>query len=681
MAEGVEELPENPKLLKLTVENGANRCVFCKKFELNELEWGVMYQLDDIVVHYFCLLFCAALKQEGQDHEGILGFLPADIKKEVRRGEKLKCKYCKIKGATLGCAVAKCKCSFHFTCGIPKGTLHHFSGSFDSYCGVHKPKVTIPVPKEMWTCGICFVDVEESENPVWPPCCKNIIYHRLCMQKYASTSGSYFFSCPHCKNGDTFVEAMKKSGVYVPERDAQWELEPGAFAELAQAYTHCDAKQCFCQHGREYEKASSSRWRMVRCDFCGSAAIHAFCGELRDETTAWKCPGCSRVVSQERQEVQCVTANRSYPEAGSSDNMSDIDSSSGNSYDDNYLIQIAARSCLVGIERESNLCHHPKEYIQTFPQVVDLNSEYDRKKKSERASVNRSTIGITKKDSHNAYKEKLVGLKQKSDICSTKLEQNNCITPDRNGLKCLSVSNLDLSEHRSKKVTMQVNLPAFLDSSLYEPLKSFKIPKCKSTQSELPDKTSKQSPEANVVRKRRAGATEHAQRTHMKINKIKNSRANALPPHLKEDIRRFIIQKIKQPTSNPSSISEKCLEGKVQLEGASLPKEQENVLQAFNMKSTVKKRIISESNSDPSRTPDVTEIEVITLVESDDDSQDDQTSSEGSPVSVVSNDDVIILSDSEDSPVATKDNQSDRVQISNELGTPPTKRIRIRGDT
>jgi len=36
-------------------------------------------------------LFSAGLEQNGEDNEGILGFLPKDIKKELKRGEKLVC--------------------------------------------------------------------------------------------------------------------------------------------------------------------------------------------------------------------------------------------------------------------------------------------------------------------------------------------------------------------------------------------------------------------------------------------------------------------------------------------------------------------------------------------------------------------------------------------------------------
>ena len=47
--------------------------------------------------HYFCLLFASGMQQSGEDEEGIKGFLPNDILKELRRGARLKCQYCERK--------------------------------------------------------------------------------------------------------------------------------------------------------------------------------------------------------------------------------------------------------------------------------------------------------------------------------------------------------------------------------------------------------------------------------------------------------------------------------------------------------------------------------------------------------------------------------------------------------
>ena len=47
-------------------------------------------------------------------------------------------------------------------------------------------------------------------------------FHKTCVQRFADTSG-YFFKCPLCNNKDDFIEEMKRFGIYVPEKDADWE--------------------------------------------------------------------------------------------------------------------------------------------------------------------------------------------------------------------------------------------------------------------------------------------------------------------------------------------------------------------------------------------------------------------------------------------------------------------------
>ena len=55
--------------------------------------------------------------QRGKDEEGLNGFLPEDIRNEVKRGAGIKCDMCKKPGATIPCRVKKCKKNYHFTCG------------------------------------------------------------------------------------------------------------------------------------------------------------------------------------------------------------------------------------------------------------------------------------------------------------------------------------------------------------------------------------------------------------------------------------------------------------------------------------------------------------------------------------------------------------------------------------
>lgn len=42
-------------------------------------------------------------------------------------------------------------------------------------------------------------------------------------------------------------------GIYVPEQDASWELEPNAFQELIERHNQCDHPNCICPKGRSHD--------------------------------------------------------------------------------------------------------------------------------------------------------------------------------------------------------------------------------------------------------------------------------------------------------------------------------------------------------------------------------------------------------------------------------------------
>ena len=136
--------------------------------------------------HYFCLLFAPALETNGEDEEGIKGFMPKDILKEWRRGQRLKCIYCKKSCATVGCVGKSCKKAYHLICGIRNGSHQEFCGSYGSYCSDHRPvqkvykdQPTLTVMRALRECGICSDKIkpinscsdEERRQHLWTPCC------------------------------------------------------------------------------------------------------------------------------------------------------------------------------------------------------------------------------------------------------------------------------------------------------------------------------------------------------------------------------------------------------------------------------------------------------------------------------------------------------------------------------
>jgi len=114
------------------------QCDICCSSE-SILNCDTVHQVEGISAHYFCLLFSSGLGQRGEEKEGVKGFLAEDIKREVRRGARLKCVYCRKKGATVGCAEQVCKKSYHLNCGNKHNSLLQFFDQFKSFCKEHRP--------------------------------------------------------------------------------------------------------------------------------------------------------------------------------------------------------------------------------------------------------------------------------------------------------------------------------------------------------------------------------------------------------------------------------------------------------------------------------------------------------------------------------------------------------------
>ncbi|XP_046741470.1 uncharacterized protein LOC124408534 isoform X2 [Diprion similis] len=292
-----KRLPETP---------GTLTCCFCGFSEDDEVEYGKLWNQDGIVTHYYCLLLSSNMEQNGNDNEGILGFLTTDIQKELRRGKRLSCSYCKRNGATLGCCNTRCKQVFHLPCGLRAGSLHQFFGEFRSYCIRHRIKQNIDeyIKEEAAatgdiTCYICYEEVN-PQNPIrtlWAPCCrKNAWFHRKCVQRLALSAG-YFFKCPLCNNKPEFQQAMLDHGIFIPNQDASWELVPNAFQELLHRHNQCDAPECLCPKGRSHTSVNA-KWELVLCRLCGSQGVHKSCGQLKWGSSVWECTECTGMLKK-----------------------------------------------------------------------------------------------------------------------------------------------------------------------------------------------------------------------------------------------------------------------------------------------------------------------------------------------------------------------------------------------
>ncbi|XP_041631687.1 PHD finger protein 7-like [Drosophila kikkawai] len=168
-------------------------CVLCCSKDDDELVFGEVHKEDQVVVHRNCLYLSSNLVQNGNEHPGILSFLKEDILME------------------------RCRRTFHTKCGYDNLAVSQFSGRRNSYCHKHIPKYRIRLGTE-GHCVICF----ES-----------------CLQKYANSAG-YFFKCPLCNDKEKFAK-VALFGISIQNRDASWELEPNAFADLMQRAEYCSS--------------------------------------------------------------------------------------------------------------------------------------------------------------------------------------------------------------------------------------------------------------------------------------------------------------------------------------------------------------------------------------------------------------------------------------------------------
>ncbi|NWI53306.1 PHF11 protein, partial [Calyptomena viridis] len=93
-------------------------CAFCSEGEAG----SVMYVAKerDIAAHQDCLLFSSGfVESEEYNPENLdVRFDVASVLKELKRGKRLVCNFCRKKGATVGCEERACRRSYHYFCAL-----------------------------------------------------------------------------------------------------------------------------------------------------------------------------------------------------------------------------------------------------------------------------------------------------------------------------------------------------------------------------------------------------------------------------------------------------------------------------------------------------------------------------------------------------------------------------------
>ncbi|XP_031447643.1 PHD finger protein 7-like isoform X2 [Phasianus colchicus] len=143
-------------------------------------------------------------------------------------------------------------------------------------------------------CAICLEAVEgcPSYNTLICPSCTSAQFHRHCIQGQALRAALHHFRCPLCQDMQAFQAEMFRLGIKIPDRDAAWEVEEGAFHDLYQRHSSCDTSLCLCPIGWDYSE-NTGPWRMLLCSSCGSCGTHQHCSAIAEDAESWECSGCS----------------------------------------------------------------------------------------------------------------------------------------------------------------------------------------------------------------------------------------------------------------------------------------------------------------------------------------------------------------------------------------------------
>ncbi|GAB0088091.1 hypothetical protein DMENIID0001_024710 [Sergentomyia squamirostris] len=268
-------------------------CVLCRSSERDDVQYGEFLRKNRVSVHYYCLLLTTIMEQNGNDEDGIRGFLLPDILESASKSVNKKCTYCRETGANIACCNLKCFRFFHTPCGAKNNARYTFHDTFQSFCHRH---IDLPDDVEPHAAAdICNICCDEM-GPYHPlrsirtPCCSSGWFHRTCLAQSALSAG-YFFRCPLCNDENTFRQFLVNRNVFIPDRDASWELAPQAFSELERKVS-CDAIQCRCPNGRT---ANEHYWKMKICKVCGSNGIHVNCNKLFAHR-AYTCRDCDETL-------------------------------------------------------------------------------------------------------------------------------------------------------------------------------------------------------------------------------------------------------------------------------------------------------------------------------------------------------------------------------------------------
>lgn len=244
----------------------------------------------------------------------------------------------------------------------PGNTVIRFVDPYETFCSSHRPPKKVEeldILNEKYSagslkCHICDQNLftklvcQYRYHFIQCPHCFNN-QHIKCVRTAARIAGEEHLMCPACmcskldaKADDKkdkiqskirchqdYVDYCRKYGVYVPEKDADWENDETYFEDQKQEYSQCDADPCLCPKGNKHDdwdpasKDRSGDWYIVLCSSCAGAGSHRSCGKIAVGQD-WYCDTCSTVVGKNDHDVGYDSID-SGKEDGSSDGNLDAE--------------------------------------------------------------------------------------------------------------------------------------------------------------------------------------------------------------------------------------------------------------------------------------------------------------------------------------------------------------------
>ncbi|XP_052006024.1 PHD finger protein 6 isoform X2 [Xyrauchen texanus] len=117
------------------------KCAFCRTNRDKECGQLLVSENHRVAAHHKCMLFSSALVTSHSGSENIGGFSIEDVKKEIKRGNKLMCSSCHRPGATIGCDVKTCRRTYHYYCALwdkAQTRENPSQGIYLVYCRKHR---------------------------------------------------------------------------------------------------------------------------------------------------------------------------------------------------------------------------------------------------------------------------------------------------------------------------------------------------------------------------------------------------------------------------------------------------------------------------------------------------------------------------------------------------------------